>query len=400
MAHDDVSNRPVWPIDPVDPYPELDRLAEAGPVHRLDQLDGWLVVSYDVVQQVLKVDGWSADPAASPAAAARIGASGAGAGADLAGRSVLFTDGEQHHRLRGALSGLLTLRAVEGFRERIEAVADAAVGAVDVNAPWDLMEEVAYTVPLGVICELLDTGIDLAWALRDETPVMTALLDPLATPAELEKAGAAAVRLTLDVTSLVADRVGRPAEDLLTQVVGRLETEEALVMTLILLAAGHETTASLIGNAAVVLHDHPDVARRLRSHPDLVPRAVEELLRYEPPVQLTVRVATQSHRLGGAEIEPGDQVFLSLAAANRDLSAFDRPDVFDPLRTGPPHVSFGHGPHFCAGAALARAEAVATIRRLVELDPPIEECRLEVRRARSATFRRIESLVVSPPDAG
>jgi len=388
-----VTATPAWPIDPVDPYPDLAALAAQAPLHYLEPLGAWLVLSYELAHQVLRGEGWSSNPAASPAVAKRLGL-GSGS-SHLVGRSVLFADGADHQRLRQALSGLLTPRAVAGFRHRIASVVDAAFGALEPTGAWELMDELAYAVPLGVICELLDTGVELAVSLREETPVMTALLDPLATPTEIEKAEAAAVRLTMDVMALVAERVGQPDDDLLSQVASELETQETLVMALLLLAAGHETTASLIGSAAVVLHDQPGLTDALRKDPGLIPIALEELLRYEPPVQVTARITTARQRLGGVVLEPGTQLFVSLAGANRDAAVYRDPARFDLNRDGPPHLSFGHGPHFCAGAALARAEACEVITRLLTLDPVLESRDLVIKRAASGTFRRFETLLVA-----
>jgi cytochrome P450 len=379
-----------WPIDSLDPYPDLARLAAAGPIHRLPELNAWLVLSYDLARQVLHGPGWSADPRTSPSARSRMGFTSG----DLVGQTVLFSEGEDHRRLRQGLKGLLTPAAVAANQARIEAVVEAAFAGF-LAEPGDFMAEVAYAIPLAVICELLDAGEDLALSLRRETPAMTAMLDPLASPDQLEAATLAGIGLTMDVMALVADRSAHPGADLLSQVVARLETEESLAMALLLLVAGHETTASLIGNAIMVLHRRPDLIAALRHEPARVDPLVEELLRYEPPVQLTARAATAVEQLAEERISPGDLVFISLAAANRDPAVYPDPDRFLPGRSGPPHLSFGYGTHFCAGAALARAEIRAVLSQLTVSEQPVSEWELSEIRSPSATFRRLAHLGVT-----
>lgn len=168
-------------------------------------------------------------------------------------------------------------------------------------------------------------------------------------------------------------------------------------MALLVLVAGHETTASLIGSAALILHQHPELGAEIRHDRGRMESVVEELLRYEPPIQLTARVATTDHYLATEHVRPGEQVFVSLAAANRDPASYADPDRFLPGREGPPHLSFGYGPHFCAGAALARAEVRSVIERLVLSDPPVWDWELSETRSPSATFRRLARLDVTRP---
>ncbi|MHB1787658.1 MAG: cytochrome P450 [Acidimicrobiales bacterium] len=384
----------AWPIPTEDPYPVLARLRSEAPVHRLEGLGVHLVVGYEDAHRILRSEAWSSNPARAVSAAGGMASLG-GADSDLLAANVLLSDGDQHHHLRGALSGLLTPRAVGGLSPRITAVVDAVMAGHEPGERWDVLDEIAYPVPLAIMCELLDAGVDLAERLRDETRTLTALVDPMATGHEIEAGLSAATVLTFDMVGLVAERRQDPGEDVLSVVAGRLEPEEAVVMALLLLVAGHETTANLIAGAVVALHDHPDLARGLRRDPTLIGAAVEELLRWDAPVQLTSRVATETQRVGPVEVGPGEQVFISLGAANRDPAPFDSPNELRVDRRGPPHLAFGHGAHFCAGAALARAEASEVLRALVSLDPPIEERELAFRRSTSATFRRFDELSLS-----
>jgi hypothetical protein len=393
----DVEQVSGWPIPLDGPYPTLHRLRESGPVHRLPDLDAYLVVSYSEAMGVLQGSEWSSDPTRSRRLATQFGSSTAAR--DFVAKSLLLSDPPAHTRLRRSLSGYLTPRAVERLRARIGAISDAALGSHE-SAALEVMSQVAYPVPLAVICELLDVGPEMAEVLRQETPRMTAMLDPLAEPEAVEAGAAAGFAVMLELVPVVADRKVRPGGDLLSALVAgvddppSLEVDEAIAMALLLLAAGHETTANLIGNAAACLHDHPDAARRLRARPDMMAGAVEELLRFEPPVQLTSRIASIGAKIGDQLIAAGDQAFVSIGGANRDPAMFSDPDALDLDRVLGASLAFGHGVHFCAGAALARVEGQEVLRRLVQLDPPIEERAMTFERGVSATFRRVNKLVL------
>jgi hypothetical protein len=394
----DTQRRTGWPVPVDDPYPTLKRLRQSGPVHRLADMDAWLVVSYREAMTVLQGLEWSSDPMASPRLAKQLGLSGAAR--EFVTKSLLFSDPPAHPRLRRALGGHLTPKAIEHLRSHINRIVDAVFGAHQPDEPLEVMDEIAYPVPLAVMCELLGAEPETAEAFRQETPRMTAMLDPLAEPESVEAGASAAFALMLELVPLVADREAHPAGSLLSALLAgvdeqpSLQADEAIVMALLLLAAGHETTANLIGNAVLCLNRHPDAARRLRAQPELIATAVEELLRYEAPVQLTSRVARTETKIGDHAMPAGQQVFVSLGGANRDPAVFADADSFDLDRWARGHLAFGHGAHFCAGAALARVESAEVLCGLLQLGPPIEERELAFERGTSATFRRIKSLVL------
>jgi cytochrome P450 len=389
----------LWPVPLDDPYPGLAQLREQSPVHWLPQLGAHLVVSHDLAAQVLHNPDWSSNPLLSPRLASRLPP---GANQGLATRSVLSCDPPAHTRLRRALSGWLTPRSVESARHRIAAITAAAFASHDAGETLNVMDDLAYPVPLAVMCELLDVPAELAVRLREKTPRMTALLDPLTDEAALQAGAEAAFSLLIELVPLVAQRRHHPGADLLSDLAAGpggeagLEADEAVIMIQLLLAAGHETTANLIGNAVATLHAHPVAARLLRRSPELLPAAVEEFLRYDSPVQLASRVARRNLALGEMDVRKGKQVLVALGAANRDPAAFTHPDRLDLRRQPSPHLAFGHGAHFCAGAALARVEAQEILRRLLDLAPPIEDRELAIERGRSATFRRIDILLLQP----
>jgi cytochrome P450 len=391
----------AWPIPWEDPYPTLDEMRSLSQVHYLAGLDCHLVVAHQEANAVLSSPEWSADPRSNLAMAIRLDV--AGGGGELLAKSVLFSDPPDHQRLRRALGGHLTPRAVEQMRPRIGSIVDAAFCGISDSEGFEVMDSLAYPVPLAVICELLNVGSDAAHVLRTETPKMTAMLDPLASTETVTDSASAAFAAMLEIVPLVAERRIDPGDDLLSFLVvnsdegSDLESDEAIMMILLLLAAGHETTANLIGNATLCLHENPDQARWLRRHPEHIGAAVEELLRFESPIQLTSRVAKDSVTIGGTTVGSGSQVLVSLGGANRDPVVFLEPHRLDLSRTPAGHLAFGHGIHFCAGASLARVEAQEVLARVMLLDPPLEDRELIVRRGLSRTFRRIDQLQISLP---
>jgi len=390
----------AWPIPRDDPYPVLAEMRAKQPVHHLAALDCHLVVAHAEAKAVLSGSEWSSDPRSSSGFADRFSSS-IGAGG-LLSKSVLFSDEPNHRRLRRALGGHLSPSAVERLRPRIRSIVEAALAGLSDSQDFDIMGDLAYPVPLAVICELLDVGPQAAQLIRDETPKLVAMLDPLAGPEELEVGAAAAFGVMLELVGLIAERRSHPGVDFLSALVSAtdggpspsLESDEAIMMGLLLLAAGHETTANLIGNAVVCLDDHPDEDRWLRQHPERLESAIDEFLRYESPVQLTSRVARSTVTFGDVQLTRGDRVLVHLGAANRAPAVFVDPDRLDLDRDERGHIGFGHGVHFCAGASLARIETQEVLTQLALLDPPLAERALEVERGSSPTFRRLKSLRV------
>jgi hypothetical protein len=312
-----------------------------------------------------------------------------------------MSDPPAHTRLRAAVNRFFTPRAVRGIRGRVTAIVDSAFTALAEGEPVELMSELAYPIPLAVIAELFDVGLEGAELLRSETPTLARMLELDPTPAEIDAIGAAAMTVMLFLVPIVAQRREDPGEDLLSALIHppgggeALETDEIITMCLLLLAAGHETTANLIGNGTLALLQYPDQLDWLAQHPDLSAQAVDELLRYDSPVQVASRVARNDLTLGGVSVRKGQQALVVLGAANRDPARYPDPDRLDLTRTGAPHLAFGNGPHFCVGAGLARLEAQETFNRLAQsaLRPRADSWSHS--REPSRTFRRLRSLRVA-----
>lgn len=379
----------MWPFPLDDPYPAYEEAREGGSVQFHDGLGGWLVLSQAEARSVLSGSGWSADPRRNPRLAERIRAGGFDS--ELFAKMLLFTDSPEHDRLRAAVNRFFTPRRVEQIRGRVTSIVHSAFEDLQPGDQIDLMDEIAYPVPLAVIAELFDVDLEIAHILREQTPAMTALLDLLAPEAAQEQAASAALSIMLALVPVVAERRKQPGDDLLSVLLDRLDTEEAVVMALLLLAAGHETTSGLIANTALALASHPGCTSDQPGDPESSARIVEEVLRWDSPVQVTGRVATGGLELAGCQITEGEQAVVILGAANRDPSVFSQPERFDPSRSGASHLAFGHGPHFCVGAALARLEATEVTRKLATFAWDV----IAWERAQSSTFRRPAKLKIA-----
>jgi hypothetical protein len=389
----------AWPFELDDPYPSYHAARRKAPVQWNDRLGAHLVLCHEHASVVLRACEWSSDPRNSSRMLDSFG--GPGPVADLWSRSLLMSDPPVHTRLRGAVNRFFTPRAVRAIRDRVAAVVEVAIAPFCDGEPIELMSELAYPIPLAVIAELFDVGVEGAQLLRSETPKLTRILELDPSSEELDAIGEAAMTLMLFLVPIVAERRSEPGEDLLSAMIHppdggvALETEEIITMCLLLLAAGQETTANLIGNGTLALLENPEQLNLLREHGELSGQAVEELLRYDSPAQVASRVALCDLTLGQSRILEGQQALIVLGAANRDPARHVVPDRLDITRSGPTHLAFGAGAHFCVGAGLARLEAQETFKAIARSPLQARPGGWSYERDHSRTFRRLGSLRVS-----
>jgi cytochrome P450 len=389
----------VWPFGVEDPYPDYRAAREKASVQWDERLGAHLILSQEHAAAVLRSQDWSSDPRNNPEFLAFLEESGPTAG--VFAKSLLTSDPPDHTRLRSAVNRFFTPRAVRGIHDRVAAIVDSALAPLLEGAPIELMGELAYPIPLAVIAELFDVGLEGAELLSSETPMLARALELDPTPEEREATAAAAMTIMLFLVPIVARRRLDPGEDLLSAMIHppdggtTLETDEVITMCLLLLAAGHETTANLIGNGALALFERPDQLDWLARHPEHSLQAVDELLRYDSPVQFASRVARNDLVLGGAEVHEGQRAVVVLGAANRDPARYPDPDRLDLTRGGASHLAFGLGPHFCVGAGLARLEAQETFVRLAQSGLRPKSGSWSHRRDHSHTFRRLQTLHVA-----
>ncbi len=385
----------AWPFGIEDPYPAYRAAREKAPVQWNDRVGAHLVLSHEHATAVLRGKEWSSDPRNNPQLLASLEEAGS---VEVLGKSLLTSDPPAHTRLRGAVNRFFTPRAVRGIHDRVAAIVDVALTPLLEGEPIELMGELAYPIPLAVIAELFDVGLEGAEVLSVETPILARGLELDLAAEEREEIGAAAMRVMLFLVPIVAQRKVNPGDDLLSALIHprdggvALEDDEIITMCLLLLAAGHETTANLIGNGTIALFEHPDQLNWLAQHPEHSLQAVNELLRYDSPVQVASRVAQADLVLGGVEIRKGEQSLVVIGAANRDPAHHSDPYRLNLKRSGENHLAFGIGPHFCVGAGLARLEAQETFVRLARSPLRPEPGSWSSRRDHSHTFRRLRAL--------
>ncbi|MFF9602137.1 cytochrome P450 [Streptomyces sp. NPDC014684] len=351
-----------------DPHPVYARLREQGPVHRVRFAGAdsgrlvWLVVGYEEARAAL------ADPRLAKDTA-RIGSPMLDE--EKIGKYLLVADPPQHTRLRSLVTRAFTMRRVEELRPRIQRITDDLLDEMLPRGRADLIEALAYPLPLTVICELLGVpDMDRAEFRRVSTEVVA--------PTDAGTEYDAIVRLARYLADLIEDkRCAGPTDDLLSDLIrttaedgDRLSSRELSGMAYLLLIAGHETTVNLIGNGVHALLTHPDQLAALRADMSLLDGAVEEMLRYEGPVETaTFRYAAEPLEIAGTAIEQGQSVMIGLTAADRDGGRYAEPDRFDIRRDARGHLAFGHGIHYCLGATLARLEGRIAVGTLLERAP-------------------------------
>jgi cytochrome P450 len=382
-----------------DPYPHYHRLRDAASVHRSATLGAWLLTRYD--------DCWAAlrDP--------RLGKSYAAAmerriGADwrrhpsLAQRerSMINVHGPDHTRLRRLVSKAFTRRTVEDLRPAIARTVDALLEPLAARGGGEILDGLAFPLPVAVIGELLGIPPADRPQFRDLVRDVTAVLETLPTPAQLAAADAAHIKIRAYFILLIAEKRRRPGSDLLSVLVhakddDRLTDDELESLASLLFGAGFETTTNLIGNGLLGLLRHPEQMTLLREEPSLRGNLSDELLRYDGTAQLAIRHALAPVEVGGVTIAAGESIMPLLGAGNHDPARFAEPDRLDVRRTDIEPLSFGGGVHYCLGAALARAEIEIVFGALLErfgtiaLDGPPPRFRDRL------TLRGLESLHVA-----
>jgi len=335
-----------------------------------DSAQAWLVLGYHAARQVLGDPGWTSDPRVNPNGRAAI----APIGADMVDRSMLLTDGVNHRRLRDAVRDVFTPSFVAGLTDGIQTIAESVVEYPSAGVPFDFMTDIAMPLPLTIAAEWLGLDPGNADLLRAESPAIIRMLGAIADPEEVNAGAAAFATLIAEFLPLAADRRAHPGEDLMSFVAAdpSLELDDVVVTAILIAVAGHETTANLLGAAVIRLLQPGADGVRVVDTIDLAdPAFLTELLRLDGPVQATARTATRDQRIGDTAIATGQQALVVIAAANRDPTVFDHPDQIRPSRAGPAPLTFGHGAHYCLGAALARLEITVALRQILARNPAL-----------------------------
>lgn len=392
-----------------DPYPAYAMLRMAQPVLRIPlpgtDAGACVVTRHDDVQHVVRDARYSVDRRRSQfmqrnrdtlppvIAQALLGEQGGL-------RSMLIIDPPDHTRVRGLVNKAFTPRHVARLRDHIQAICDDLLDEVDGSGRMDVMADLATQLPAIVIAELLGVPAEDRRRFKEWSNDLISLVGNPDAAGAVDRFQRGLESILAYLRDVIARRRRDPRDDLISGMIAAQEERDALTdaellaTSNLLLVAGHETTTNLIGNGLLALLRHPDELARLRAEPSLVPTAVEEMLRYDSPVQATVRVVTETVELRGQAVPEGALVVALIGAANRDPEVFADPDRFDVGRSDNRHLSFGFGPHFCLGAPLARLEGEVVFRTLLRRYPAMRLETDEVRYRRNFALRGLLELPV------
>lgn len=365
-----------------DPHTANRALREQKPVHFNEMIEAWIFTRYEDVDAVLMDNRFSAERDNAKtrlAEMARAQRANQDFGPFTRVPTMLGSDPPVHTRLRKLVSKAFTPRAVQQLRPRIQEIVDELLDAAAAKGTFDLVTDLAYPTPVIVIAEMLgvpaeDRGNFKRWS----DDIVATLGGPFVSPDTVEAARRSVNELVEYLHVIIADRRKEPRDDLISGLIAAeedgsvLSEDEIHATTILLLVAGNETTTHLISNGAYALLQNRDQWDLLKNDPSLIASAVEELLRYDGPVQATARVATEDIEVGGTTVEAGQVAMVLLGSANRDPGKFPDPERLDITRNPMDHMGFGDGIHFCLGAPLARAEAQIAIGTLVNRFPDLK----------------------------
>jgi cytochrome P450 len=314
--------------------------------------------------------------------------------------SILFLDDPDHARIRQPLAKAFYAR-INKMRPEIEAMIDKVIDAAPASGAFDLMETVAVPVPVLVIARILGVDESRLADFRQWSEDVILGLNPVRTPEETARVVSGGAALDAYFGELMQARRKAPQEDLVTDMVqlqargeAKVSDDEVCLNLQALLVGGNLTTTDLIGNGIWLLLTHPEQAAALRADPGLAAQAVEEVLRYEAPVQVTFRIVEADRTVAGCPMQKSQPVFMSLAAANRDPEVFSAPQDFDITQKRASHIAFGGGPHICIGAPLARIEARHVYLKLLEKYPGLSLPEQDLVWRTLPFFRGLEKLIV------
>lgn len=364
----------------VDPHAMLDDLRTRCPAHK-DPASGSLVLSrYADVRAVVNNRELWRDPLHAEEGAhlqRRFAADYDSGRPRTSQTSILMLDDPDHGRIRQPLAQALYARVAK-FKPEVERIIAETLDGLEGEAEFDLMDRFCVPIPIDVIASILGVDHTRLGEFRTWSEGLIQGLNPFRTPEQTEAMVAAEAALNAYFTAAIISRRTSPGDDLITDMVqlqtagAQLSDDELRINLTALLVGGNLTTTDLIGNAVRLLLTNPAQLAKLKADPGIINAVVEEVLRYEPPVDITGRIASGDVEMGGCPLHAGQAVTVSLRAANRDPEAYDDPHAFDVGRKHKPHVAFGGGAHICIGAPLARLEAQVALVRLFERFPDLK----------------------------
>lgn len=353
------------------PYPTYQRLRERSPVHRSRLANAWILTKHSDIDAVLRDQKRFGNDERKAVDRLR------NEQVDDEMRSMLRLDPPDHTRLRALVNKAFTPRAVQSLKPRVEEIVDELLDEIDPDKPFDVIQHLAYPLPMTVIAEMLGVPTEDRERFNAWSHDVALGLEGGRTREENQRLWRSRQELAEYFASIIEQRRDDPRDDMISALIAaeeerdKLSHPEMLAMLVLLLVAGNETTKNLIGNGLLALLHNPEQIKRLREEPDLIEAAIDELLRFDSSVQIDGRVALEDVEIGGKRIKAGQRLILLIGAANRDPDVFDAPDQLDVTRSDGNHVSFGRGVHHCLGAQLARIESQAAFSKLLTRFPDL-----------------------------
>lgn len=372
---------PFRPEFYTDPYPIYHQLRDSEPVHK-SFIGAWLLTRYADVKAVLRDPRFTVDKQAKRLKTKSYyleqRQSNLNTLVQNTSNFLLYLDPPDHTRLRGLVSKAFYPGVVERMQPYIQKIANELIDKVRDTGVIDIIADIACPLPVKVIATMLGVPTEDRTMLNHWTDELSRLLDPLMSLEAYDHMNKVAVEFTEYFRGLIAERQKRPKEDLISALIAakeqgdKLSEDEMVSVCMLLFAAGEETTVNLIGNGMLALLRHPDQMELLKQEPTIIHSAVEELLRYDSPVQLIARIPIEDVEIGGKTIPRGEPVYLSLGAANRDKAQFTNPDSLNLCRSENRHLAFSDDIHYCLGAALGRVEGQIAINTLIQRLPDLK----------------------------
>ena len=368
------------------PYRQYRRLREKAPVHQ-SPIGPWSLLGYEECARLIR------DPSLSVE----------DRNATVGPRDILNMDPPDHTRIRRLLSKAFTPRRIEELVDTTQSLVDTMLDGIEDRGRLDVIPDLAFPLPFAVISRMLGMPEDDSESVRDWSHTLVQVLEPMLAPEELAKVMIASENLRGRVTEVIEEKRKKPADDLLSALIAveeqgdRLSEEELLDQVMLLYIAGHETTVNLIGNGMLALLRNPEQLNKLVKTPQLIDNGIDELLRFDSPVQFTRRVALADIEIDGNSVAAGSMIFAMLGSANHDPEHFGpNADELDLARLeAPHHLSFGGGIHHCLGAVLARMEGRIGIGSLVQRFPNMELTDEPAKWNQRLVLRGLDSLPVS-----
>ena len=397
---------PFSPEFCINPYPIYHRLRSENPISRSIVGGDWVFTRYEDVKIILRDRRvYSHDqPKLIQKKNKYLQNQGKNlnALADASNKFLFYMNPPDHTKLRSLVSKAFSPVVIERMRPPIQAIVDECLDQALSRGEMDIIGDLAGPLPVKVIARMLGVPpSDAQEQLHQWSRVLSRILDSLISLAEYEAINKAILEFQQYFRELISKRVKDPQNDLISYLIAardeseKLSEEEVLSTCILLFMTGEETTVNLIGNGMLALLHHPKQMEKLKQEPNIIQTAVEEVLRYDSPGQITVRIASDNLEIGGQTIQKGEKMLLCLGAANRDPAKFSNPDRFDLLRKENHHLAFGDGIHRCLGAALARIQAEIAINSLVQKLPNLKLASDKLEWRKNIALRGLKALPVT-----